>query len=50
MNEQADHSSNETDGWPLPSQDVLRELEPPAVVWSKQEPVASWPLGPTARD
>jgi hypothetical protein len=49
MNEQYEASANEIDGWPLPSQDVLRELDPPAVDWSELEPVASWPTGPTAR-
>ena len=39
MNEQ--HEADEIDGWPLPSQDVLRELDPPAVVWSESDPAAT---------
>jgi len=34
MNEQHDANANEIDGWPLPSRDVRRELDPPAVVWA----------------
>jgi hypothetical protein len=49
MNEQHDANANEVDGWPLPSRDVLRELDPPAVVWSESEPASSRPTGPTAR-
>ena len=49
MTEQHDASANETEVWPLPSQDVLRELDPPAVVWSEAEPASSRPTGPTAR-
>jgi hypothetical protein len=37
MNEQRDADANEIDGWPLPSRDVLRELDPPAVVWSESD-------------
>ncbi len=38
MNEQHDANANEIDAWPLPSGDVLRELDPPAVVWSEVGP------------
>jgi len=48
MNEQRDNA-NGIDGWPLPSQDVRRELDPPAVVWSESEPASNPPTGPTAR-
>jgi hypothetical protein len=48
MNEGSDHSTNEIDGWPLPSPDVVRELEPPALVWSEPESPASWPTRLTA--
>jgi hypothetical protein len=47
MSDQADDSANDVDGWPLPSRDVARELDPPALVWSDPEPAVSWPLGPT---
>jgi hypothetical protein len=47
MSEHAD--AKENDGWPLPSRDVLRELDPPAVVWSENDPAASWPLSLPAR-
>jgi hypothetical protein len=40
MNDQGDASTNEADGWPVPSGQVLRELDPPAVVWSESEPAA----------
>jgi hypothetical protein len=37
MNEQNDANANDIDGWPLPSLEVLRELDPPAVVWAESE-------------
>jgi hypothetical protein len=49
MSEQNDANANDHDGWPLPTHDVLRELDPPAVVWSEAEPASSWPTRPTAR-
>ena len=49
MNESADHSSNDADGWPLPSYDVLRELDPPAVTWAEAEPVFTPPTHLPAR-
>jgi hypothetical protein len=49
MNEQTDANANDVEGWPLPSTDVLRELEPPAVTWSESEPVSNRPSRPTAR-
>jgi hypothetical protein len=30
-------------GWPVPSRDVIRELEPPAVDWSEPEPLIPEP-------
>ena len=47
MNDQFDESAKDFEGWPLPSVDVLRELEPPVLVWAEPEPAASWPLRPT---
>jgi hypothetical protein len=41
MNEQHDANANDVHGWPLPSQDVQRELDPPAIVWSEAEPAAT---------
>jgi hypothetical protein len=41
MNEQHDANANDIEGWPLPSHDVLRELDPPAVVWSESESAAT---------
>jgi hypothetical protein len=41
MNEQHDANAHEIDGWPLPSVDVLRELDPPTVVWSESESAAT---------
>jgi hypothetical protein len=46
MSEQVDAKDN--DGWPVPSRDVLRELDPPRVDWSVPEPALSWPLSPPA--
>jgi hypothetical protein len=37
MNDQGDANANEADGWPVPSGLVLRELDPPAVVWSESD-------------
>jgi hypothetical protein len=48
MNEQNDDNANDVDGWPLPSVDILRELEPPTLVWSEPES-ASWPTRRPAR-
>ena len=48
MSEQSDVNANDYDGWPLPSTDVLRELEPPAVVW-EAEPAPTQLSRPTAR-
>ncbi|HEX4323616.1 MAG TPA: hypothetical protein VHZ77_03185 [Gaiellaceae bacterium] len=48
MNE-PDANGNDVDSWPLPSLDVLRELDPPEVVWAETESVSSWPLRPPAR-
>jgi hypothetical protein len=41
MNEQLDANAHEIEGWPLPSVDVLRELDPPAVDWSEPESAAT---------
>ena len=41
MNDQGDPNANEAEGWPVPSGQVLRELDPPAVVWSESEPPAT---------
>ena len=41
MSEQAEASANEVNGWPLPTVDVLRELNPPAVTWSESDPAAT---------
>ena len=49
MSDQNDANANDYDGWPLPSVDVLRELEPPVVVWAEAEPAATRPIRPTAR-
>ena len=49
MSEQQDANATDTDLWPLPSPDVLRELDPPAVDWLETEPVSRWPLRPPAR-
>ncbi len=49
MNEQHDANTNDIDGWPLPSRDVLRELDPPAVVWSEAESSATPQTGRSAR-
>jgi hypothetical protein len=48
MSDQTDDSANDADGWPLPSREVVRELEPPAVVWSQPDPAANRPIRPTA--
>jgi hypothetical protein len=48
MAEQTDDGANDLDGWPLPSVEVLRELEPPAVVWSEPD-AARWPTRLPAR-
>jgi hypothetical protein len=37
MSEQPDASASDGDQWPLPSTDVLRELDPPDVVWAEPE-------------
>jgi hypothetical protein len=50
MSERNDDSANDGGGWPLPSEDVLRELEPPALVWSESDAAASWPIRRSARD
>ncbi len=41
MYDQGDASANEADDWPVPPGQVVRELDPPAVVWSESEPVAT---------
>ena len=48
MSEQTDDKANDPDGWPLPSRDVVRQLEPPPLVWSEPEPAISRPTRPTA--
>jgi len=51
MSERNDDNANDGSDWPLPSQDVLRELEaPPALVWSEPDSAASWPIRRSARD
>jgi hypothetical protein len=50
MSERSDDNANDAGSWPLPSSDVLRELDPPALVWSESDSAASWPIRPTARD
>jgi hypothetical protein len=37
MNEQAAERHEELDGWPMPSPDVLRELDQPSLSWSRHE-------------
>jgi hypothetical protein len=49
MNEQPEANANDVDSWPLPTQDVVRELEAPAVVWSEAEPAATPPIRLPAR-
>ena len=41
MNEQNDANADDSDPWPLPSLDVLRELGPPAIDWSESAPAAT---------
>jgi hypothetical protein len=36
MNEQSDHGED-FDGWPMPSRDVIRELERPALSWYEDD-------------
>jgi hypothetical protein len=50
MSERNDDSANEGGGWPQPSEDVLRELEAPALGWSEPDSAASWPIRRPARD
>jgi hypothetical protein len=50
MSERSDDNAKDGSGWPLPSEDVLRELDPPALIWSDPDPAASWPIRLTARD
>ena len=50
MSELTDDSAKDAAGWPLPSVDVLRELEPPALVWPEADSAASWPIRRSARD
>ena len=49
MSEQEDASATDTDGWPVPSLDVVRELDPPVVVWSESDPAATPQTGRSAR-
>ena len=37
MNDRGETNANEADGWPVPSGQVLRELDPPAVDWSESD-------------
>jgi hypothetical protein len=41
MSEEQDANASDLEGWPLPSLDVVRELDPPAVVWSESESAAT---------
>ncbi|HLY87286.1 MAG TPA: hypothetical protein VKO84_12375 [Gaiellaceae bacterium] len=50
MSERSDENANDAGGWPLPSRDVLRELEPPTRVWTDPESAASWPTQRSATD
>lgn len=50
MSERNDDNANDAGAWPLPSQDVLRELEPPALVSPESDAAASWPIRRSARD
>jgi hypothetical protein len=50
MGELNDDNANDAGGWPLPSRDVLRELEPPELAWPESDPAASWPIRRSARD
>jgi hypothetical protein len=50
MSEWTEDNPTDAGDWPAPSQDVLRELEPPALVWADPDVAASWPIRPTARD
>lgn len=36
MSEQSENRPQDVDGWPLPSRDVLRDLERPAIAWPEQ--------------
>jgi hypothetical protein len=49
MGEQETANATDTDGWPLPSVEVVRELDPPAVVWSEIKPAATPQTGRSAR-
>jgi hypothetical protein len=49
MSEQEDVSAIDADEWPLPSVEVVRELDPPAIVWSEREPAATPQTGRSAR-
>jgi hypothetical protein len=48
MNEQAEQRENELDGWPLPSRDVLRDLERQPLAWSEQDGEARSGVRPAA--
>jgi hypothetical protein len=45
MNEQSDERQTELDGWPVPSRDVLRELDQPVDAWPEpgRGAEAQWP-------
>jgi hypothetical protein len=49
MNEQLDQPTELGDGWPMPSPDVLREIEPPALAPVEEWPVSSPPMRHPAR-
>ena len=40
MNEQSEEPRTDLDGWPIPTRDVLRELEQHAVAWPEPWPGA----------
>lgn len=47
MNEQGEQHTSEPDGWPIPSRDVLRDLERRVPAWP--DPDAERELAPAAR-
>ena len=50
MGEPLEQHTGEIDGWPLPSPEVLRELEAPQLEWSEPEWPVSLPTRRSARD
>ncbi|HET7568141.1 MAG TPA: hypothetical protein VFJ91_09140 [Gaiellaceae bacterium] len=44
MSEQNDNRTNDVEGWPMPSRDVLRDLERAPVAWPEQRNDAEAPV------